>query len=374
MVTPQDQNGLSTAKDGRVARTSAGTVLVTGGAGFIGSHTCVELLQHDYDVVVVDDYSNSSLAALRRVEEIAGRSVTAYRLDLRDRAELAQVFTRHSFDAVIHFAAKKAVGESSQIPLEYYDINIGGTLALLQVMADFGVANLVFSSSCSIYGDTTTVPLDEDQPPRPTNPYARTKLICEQILADACRSNPGLNVIALRYFNPVGAHPSGLLGEDPLGVPNNVMPYLAQVTVGRRSELQVFGSDYRTVDGTGVRDYIHVADVADAHRVALAHLADRPGLQIFNLGTGVGTSVLQLAAAFGEAAERAIPLRLVGRRPGDVAELVADPHRVAEAWGWRTSRDVRAMCRDAVAFQRANPAGYAGDLLSTAPTTLGMSA
>ena len=351
--------------------TTPKTILVTGGAGFIGSHTCVELMDHGIDVVVVDDHSNSSPAALARIELVAGRPVTAYCLDMRDPVALAGVFARHSVDAVIHFAAKKAVGESTQIPLAYYDINIGATVTLLRVMADAGVTDLVFSSSCSIYGDTTTVPLDEEQPAAPTNPYARSKWICEQILADACRSDDDLRVIALRYFNPVGAHPSGMLGEDPSGVPNNLMPYLAQVAVGRLPEVCVFGADYPTVDGTGVRDYIHVVDVADAHRVALARFGDHPGLQIFNLGTGVGTSVLDLVTSFREASGHPIPVRQADRRPGDVAELVADPSRVARGWGWRTSRDVRAMCHDAVRFQRNNPDGYAGNSAASELTTLG---
>jgi UDP-glucose 4-epimerase len=342
------------------------TVLVTGGAGFIGSHTCVELLDQGHQVVVIDDHSNSHPVALQRVELITGRPVTAYAVDLRDGAAMSDVFRRHPIDAVIHFAAKKAVGESTQIPLEYYDINVGGTVVLLRVMAQHGVSRLVFSSSCSIYGDTTQVPLAEDAPAAPTNPYARSKWMCEQVLADACRRDRDLSVIALRYFNPVGAHPGGLLGEDPYGVPNNLMPYLAQVAVGWRTELNVFGDDYPTADGTGVRDYIHVADVANAHRVALDHLTDTIGFQVFNLGTGVGTSVLQLVAAFREASGHSIPVRIVGRRPGDVAELVADPSRVAGAWGWRTSRDVAAMCRDAIRFQRLNPAGYADSPLPIA--------
>lgn len=333
------------------------TVLVTGGAGFIGSHTCVELLDAGHDVVVVDDYSNSHPESLDRVREIAGRAVIVHAVDLRDRAGLSSVFDAHPIDAVIHFAAKKAVGESTQIPLEYFDINIGGTTNLVRTMNDHGVARLVFSSSCSIYGDAPAEPLAESAPAGPTNPYALSKWMCEQLLAEACRHLP-LSVIALRYFNPIGAHPSGRLGEDPLGVPYNVMPYLAQLAVGRLAELSVFGDDYDTPDGTCIRDYIHVVDVADAHRVALEHLDDRAGFRVFNLGTGSGVSVLQLVAAFSAACGKDIPYRIVGRRPGDVPSLVADPGLVEREWGWRTRRDLAQMCRDAWNFQQRNPNGY----------------
>ncbi|MFP3989792.1 UDP-glucose 4-epimerase GalE [Streptomyces sp. E11-3] len=335
------------------------TVLVTGGAGFIGSHTCVELLTHGWEVVVVDNHSNSSPAALERIEKTAGRPLAAaYDVDVRDREALGKVFAAHPVDAVIHFAAKKAVGESTQKPFDYYDTNVGGTTALLSVMHQHGVHRLVFSSSCSVYGDAVKVPLTETDPVAPTNPYATTKLRCEEILTDICRHEPRLRVLALRYFNPVGAHPGGLLGEDPRGVPDNVMPYVAQVAVGRLDRLRVFGDDYPTPDGTGVRDYIHVMDVAEGHRVALGHLDDAPGMRVFNLGTGVGTSVRELVAAFAEASGRDVPYEITGRRPGDVAALVADPTAVAGAWGWRTSRDLADMCRDAWRFQDLNPAGY----------------
>ncbi|EXG79972.1 UDP-glucose 4-epimerase GalE [Cryptosporangium arvum] len=333
------------------------TVLVTGGAGFIGSHTCVELLEHGHEVIVVDDFSNSAPAALTRVEEAAGRPVGAlYEGDLRDESLLEWVFRHHEIDAVIHFAAKKAVGESVDIPLEYYDINVSATTALLRTMLTHGVGRLVFSSSCSIYGQTETVPLGEAEPAAPTNPYARSKWFCENIIADACRRYPQLDAVALRYFNPVGAHSSGLLGEDPTGVPNNVMPYMMQVAIGRRPELQVFGADYATEDGTCVRDYIHVMDVADGHRVALEKLG--AGFEVFNLGTGVGTSVLGLVRAFEDACGVSIPHRIVERRSGDVPRLIADPSKVAGAWGWRTTRDLHAMVRDAWEFQRLNPYGY----------------
>ncbi|MFJ5833602.1 UDP-glucose 4-epimerase GalE [Streptomyces sp. NPDC093089] len=336
------------------------TVLVTGGAGFIGSHTCVELLRSGHEVVVLDDHSNSSPEALERVAKIAGRPIAAvHTADVRDRRALDAVFTSHPVDAVIHFAAKKAVGESVRIPLTYYDINVGGTTALVSAMHDHGVHRLVFSSSCSIYGDATVVPLAEDSPAAPTNPYATTKWTCERILADLCRHVPELRVLALRYFNPAGAHPSGLLGEDPSGVPDNIMPFLTQIAVGRREELSVFGDDYPTRDGTGVRDYIHVVDVAEGHVAALDHLDDKPGLQVFNLGTGRGSSVLELVRAFEEASGRPVPHRVAPRRPGDVAELVADPAKVAAAWGWTARRDLAAMCRDSWNFQQQNPYGYA---------------
>jgi UDP-glucose 4-epimerase len=334
------------------------TILVTGGGGFIGSHTCLELLEHGYEVVVVDNHSNSSPRALERVQKLAGRLLTAYEVDIRDREALGDAFAAHPVDAVIHFAAKKAVGESMQIPLAYYDINVGGTATLLRVMEAHGVQQMVFSSSCSIYGDAVRLPLDEDSPPGPTNPYARSKWICEQMMADACAGNPERSVIALRYFNPVGAHPSGELGEDPTGVPNNLMPYLAQVAVGRLDEVIVFGADYPTPDGTCVRDYIHVVDLAEGHRLALEHLAEGTGMRVLNLGTGVGVSVLELVTAFGEACGTPLPHRIAARRPGDVPELIADPRRAKRAWGWRTTRDIAAMCADAWRFQQLNPAGY----------------
>jgi len=343
---------------GDVYNMGSKTVLVTGGAGFIGSHTCVELLDAGNDVVVIDDYSNSHRSALDRVREITGKSPATHEVDLRDRAALSAVFEEHPIDAVIHFAAKKAVGESTQIPLDYFDVNIGGTTNLIRTMHQYRVTRLVFSSSCSIYGDSPAAPLAESGPARPTNPYALSKWICEQVLSQACAYVPELSVIALRYFNPVGAHPSGLLGEDPLGVPNNVMPYLSQIAVGRLTELSVFGDDYPTPDGTAIRDYIHVVDVADAHRVALEHLDDQPGFRVFNLGTGSGVSVLELVAAFSKACGKDIAYRIVGRRLGDVASLIADAAHVEREWGWRTGRDLADMCDDAWRFQRQNPAGY----------------
>jgi UDP-glucose 4-epimerase len=359
---------------------AAPTVLVTGGAGFIGSHTCVELLEHGYEVVVVDDHRNSSPEALRRIEKIAGRRLTAtYRIDVRDRARLAEVFRQHRVDAVIHFAALKSVRESMEIPFEYYDVNIGSLLALLEAMQEHSVEKLVFSSSCSIYGETQAdALLDENSPAGPTNPYARTKWMCEQILSDLSRAWPELACYALRYFNPAGAHPSGLLGEDPNGVPSNVMPYTMQVAVGRREKLSVFGGDYATPDGTAIRDYIHVVDVADGHRVALAQLGVAPsaptddvpaaasspvgpGMHILNLGTGVGTSVLDLVHGIESASGRAVPYEIVERRAGDVTRLIASPAAAERAWGWRTRRTVADMCQDAWRFQEAHPNGYDRD-------------
>ena len=356
---------------------AAPTILVTGGAGFIGSHTCVELLEHGYEVVVVDDHRNSSPEALARIEKVSGHALAAtYRIDVRDRAALAAVFAAHRFDAVIHFAALKSVRESMAIPLEYHDVNLGSLLAVLDAMRGHGVTKLVFSSSCSIYGETSDDSLlDEDSPTGPTNPYARTKWMCEQILADVSLAWPEFSAYALRYFNPAGAHPCGLLGEDPNGVPSNVMPYAMQVAIGRRDKLSVFGGDYATPDGTAVRDYIHVVDVADGHRVALTHLGVAPGngsepapaapvgpgLHALNLGTGIGTSVLDLVHGIERASGRPVPYEIVERRAGDVTRLVASPSAAERAWGWRTRRDVAAMCEDAWRFQQAHPNGYDRD-------------
>ncbi|MGP4048925.1 UDP-glucose 4-epimerase GalE [Streptomyces sp. 2A115] len=337
------------------------TVLVTGGAGFIGSHACVELLDHGFEVIAVDNYSNSTPQVYARVERIAGRFVGAvYELDIRDRPTLSAVFDRHSVDAVVHFAAHKATGESTRMPVEYYDTNVGGTTALLRTMHEHGVHQLVFSSSCTVYGDAGHGPLDETTPPRPTSPYAASKWICEQILADVCHRHPEYTVLCLRYFNPAGAHPSGLLGEDPRGTPENLMPYVAQVAVGRREQLRVFGTDYPTPDGTAIRDYLHVMDTVEAHRVALDHLDDGPGMRVYNLGTGKGSSVLDVVAAFSDACGRPLPSEVAPRRPGDVAELVADASAVTRVWGWRPTRDLTDMCRDAWRFQRLHPRGYEG--------------
>ncbi|MEV6006261.1 UDP-glucose 4-epimerase GalE [Streptomyces sp. NPDC051976] len=342
-------------------RRTLSTALVTGGAGFIGSHTCVELLEHGFEVIVVDDYSNSSPEVFARTQRVAGRFLGAvYEFDLRDRQALSEVFDRHQIDVVVHFAGKKMIGESVRKPITYYDVNVGGTLSLLSVMQEHDVHRLVFSSSCSIYGEAERIPLTEADPARPTNPYATSKWACEQILDDICRRHDDWTVLSLRYFNPAGAHPSGLLGEVPRGAPGNVMPYMAQVASGRRERLDVYGDDYPTSDGTGIRDYIHVMDVAEAHRLALEHLPDGSGMQVFNLGLGTGTSVLELLAAFSDACGRPIPYKVVDRRPGDVTALVADPSAVARAWGWHATRDLAAMCHDAWHFEQLNPAGYAG--------------
>ncbi|MCK1818408.1 UDP-glucose 4-epimerase GalE [Streptomyces sp. XM83C] len=336
------------------------TVLVTGGAGFLGSHACVVLLDHGYEVIVVDDYSNSSPQVFARVARIAGRFLGAvYELDIRDRRALAAVFDRHSVDAVVHFAAHKAAGRSARMPAEYHDANIGGTTALLSTMHEHGVHRLVYPSSCAVYGDAGRGPLDESTPVRPATPYALAKSICEQILADICRNCPECTVLCLRHPTPAGAHPSGLLGEDPRVPPENLLPLVAQVAVGRRDRLRVFGSDYPTPDGTPVRDFLHVMDAVEAHRIALDHLADGPGMQVFNLGTGEGRSVLDVVAEFSGASGRPIPYEVTGRRPGDVAELVPDCGALARAWGWRPSRGLADICRDAWRFQRLNPQGYA---------------
>ncbi|MFK4100557.1 UDP-glucose 4-epimerase GalE [Streptomyces sp. NPDC019531] len=334
------------------------TVLVTGGAGFIGSHTCVDLLDHGYELIVVDDYSNSSPQVFSRVERIAGRFVgTFYELDILDRRALSSVFARHSVDAVVHLAAVKSASRSLKTPVEYYDTNVGGTTALLRTMHEHGVHQLVFSSSAAIYGDAGPGPLDEATPARPANPYTASKWICEQILADVCRRRPEYTVLCLRYCNPAGAHPSGLLGEDPHGPPDNLVPYVAQVAIGQRERLRVFGTDYPTRDGTAVRDYTHVMDAVEAHRLALDHLADGPGMHVFNLGTGRGSTVLDVVTAFSRACGGPIPFEAAPRRPGDVAELVPDTTAVARSWGWRAARDLDDICRDAWRFQQLSLRG-----------------
>lgn len=333
-------------------------VLVTGGGGFIGSHTAVELIERGYEVVVVDNHSTSSPRSLDRIAELTGVRPILHSIDIRDRAALSAVFAAHDIDAVIHFAAKKAVGESTQIPLEYFDINVGGTSSLLAAMKEHGVRKLVFSSSCSIYGDTDVVPLTENSPAAPANPYAWTKLTCEQMIAQACTYDPGFQAISLRYFNPVGAHPSGRLGEDPRGPIHNVMPYLMQVAIGRRNELTVFGDDYPTSDGTCVRDYVHVVDIANGHIDALDQFGVARELQIVNLGTGTGTSVLELHDAFAEACGRDVPYVIAGRRPGDVPKLVADTTKANSEWGWKAQFGLHDMCWHAWNFQAHNPNGY----------------
>jgi len=334
-------------------------ILVTGGAGYIGSHTCVELLDAGHDVVVVDNLSNSKETAIERVREITGRPLALVKADLRDRPALDALFREYSFDAVIHFAGLKAVGESTQIPIDYYDNNIGGTLTLCQAMADAGVKALVFSSSATVYGDPASVPIREDFPVSATNPYGRTKLFIEEILRDLHRADGEWDIVLLRYVNPVGAHARGRIGEDPNGMPNNLMPFVAQVAIGKRPELSVFGGDYDTPDGTGVRDYIHVVDLARGHLAALRRLADRPGVVTYNLGTGRGYSVLEMVRAFEQASGRPVPYRVVARRPGDIATCYADPALARAELGWQAELGIDAMVRDGWRWQSDNPDGYA---------------
>lgn len=333
-------------------------VLVTGGAGFIGSHTCVQLLDRGYDVVIADNFSNSSPGALTAVREVAGRDFAVHEVDMRDTEAVDKLFTAHEVEAVIHFAAFKSVRESTRLPLEYYGNNVGSTVELLSAMVRHDVRRLVFSGSCSIFGANHREPIAEDFPTGPTNPYASSKLICEQVLRDTVTRWPDLSVISLRYFNPIGAHPTGALGEDPKGVPSNILPYMMQVAIGRRQKLQVYGADWETPDGSGVRDYVHVMDVADAHCTALDRLADATGVRAFNVGTGVGFSVLELISAFEAVNGVRVPYEVVCRQPGDVATLVADPSKLDKEWDWRTSHDLRAMCADAWRFQRLHPNGY----------------
>ncbi len=335
------------------------TILVTGGAGYIGSHTVVELLSSDYRVLIYDNLSNASPEVLDRIERIVGRRPDFVEADIRDADALRRCFERQAIDGVIHFAGLKAVGESVSMPLSYYDNNVTGTLCLLEAMAGAGVRNLVFSSSATVYGDPASVPISEDFPLSATNPYGRSKLMVEEILRDLAKADSGWRIALLRYFNPVGAHASGLIGEDPRGVPNNLLPYVAQVAIGRLSELAVFGADYPTPDGTGVRDYIHVVDLALGHLAALDGLARSTGVLTVNLGTGRGYSVLEMVAAFEKASGRKVPYRVAARRPGDIASCFADPTHAARLLGWRATRDLDCMCRDAWRWQSMNPAGYA---------------
>lgn len=333
-------------------------VLVTGGAGYIGSHTVVQLIEAGFAPVVLDNFANSKPTALDRVERITGVRPVCVDGDVRDRPLLDRLFADNDIDSVIHFAGLKAVGESVALPLDYYDNNVAGTVVLAEAMRDAGVRTIVFSSSATVYGDPASVPIAEDFPLGATNPYGRTKLMVEQILSDVAAAHDDWSVCLLRYFNPVGAHESGLIGEDPAGVPNNLMPFIAQVAVGRRDRLDVFGGDYPTPDGTGVRDYVHVVDLAEGHLAALRHSLGRPGRHVFNLGTGRGTSVLELVAAFEKSAGRAIPYQIVERRPGDIAECWADPARAAEVLGWRAVRDIADMTSSTWKWQTMNPQGY----------------
>ena len=333
-------------------------VLLTGGAGYIGSHTAVECLAAGHEVVVFDNLSNSSPKSLERVARIAGKPVDFVQGDIRDRTALRQLFSDHRIDTVVHFAGLKAVGESVEKPLLYYDNNIAGSVVLFEEMAAASVKSVVFSSSATVYGDPATVPISEDFPLSATNPYGRSKLFIEEMLHDMARADTGWNIALLRYFNPVGAHESGLIGEDPRGIPNNLMPYVAQVAVGRRPHLQVFGGDYPTPDGTGVRDYIHVVDLARGHVAALNTLPQRTGVQTWNLGTGRGVSVLDMVRAFEAVSGKPVPYQIVARRAGDVAQCWANPERAVEALGWRAEFDLSRMCADAWRWQQANPEGY----------------
>lgn len=334
-------------------------ILVTGGAGYIGSHTCVELLEAGHDVVVVDNLSNSKEEAIRRIEELTGKSITFCKVDLLDKPALEQVFEGQKIDAVIHFAALKAVGESVEIPLSYYHNNITGTIHLLQVMRDHGCKDIVFSSSATVYGEENEPPLREDMPRgRAINPYGWTKVMMEQIMEDVHRADPEWNMAMLRYFNPVGAHASGRIGEDPNGIPNNLLPYISRVAVGTYPYLKVFGKDYPTRDGTPIRDYIHVVDLAIGHLRALEKLAEKPGYVIYNLGTGQGYTVLEVLHAFEKAYGKEIPYQITDRRPGDLPVSYADPTKAEKELGWKAERDLDQMCADVWRWQSMNPNGY----------------
>lgn len=334
------------------------SILVTGGAGFIGSHTVVELLKDDQEVIVVDNLSNSKKEALNRVEEITGKSLIFYKTDLLDKDGVDKIFSKHNIDSVIHFAGYKAVGESVEKPLMYYHNNITGTIYLCEVMRKHGVKNIVFSSSSTVYGDPEEVPVKEHFPVSATNPYGRTKLFIEEILRDLNTANNTWNIGLLRYFNPVGAHPSGKIGEDPNDIPNNLMPYITQVAVGKLEKLSVFGDDYPTPDGTGVRDYIHVVDLAKGHLSALKKLEEDPGVVTYNLGTGTGYSVLDVVSAFEKASGRDIPYEITDRRAGDIAINFADPSKAEKELGWKAEFDLEDMCRDSWNWQSKNPEGY----------------
>ncbi|KMT66411.1 UDP-glucose 4-epimerase GalE [Catenovulum maritimum] len=334
-------------------------ILVTGGAGYIGTHTCTELIEAGHEVVVIDNLANSKLEALKRVEKICGKEVSFIEGDIRDEAVLNDIFKSHKIDSVIHFAGLKAVGESTEKPLEYYDNNVNGTRILVKVMLENDVNSLIFSSSATVYGDPASVPITENFPLSATNPYGRTKLMVEEMCRDIVVAYPKLSVVLLRYFNPVGAHKSGTIGEDPNGIPNNLMPFITQVAVGKREKLSVFGGDYSTKDGTGVRDYIHVLDLANGHVKALEKLHASPGAHAINLGTGNGYSVLEMVKAFEAASGKPVPYQIVDRRPGDIAECFAEPKLAAELIGWQATRGVAEMAEDSWRWQSNNPQGYA---------------
>lgn len=334
-------------------------VLVTGGAGYIGSHTNLVLLSKGHEVVVADNLANSKEEAVRRVEKLSGKKIAFYKADVCDKDALRKIFTEHKIDAVIHFAGLKAVGESVAVPLRYYENNLVSTLSLVDVMAEFGCNNIIFSSSATVYGDPASVPITEDFPLSTTNPYGTTKLFIERILTDYAAANKEFNPILLRYFNPVGAHESGMIGEDPKGIPNNLVPYITQTAVGKREFVSVFGSDYPTHDGTGVRDYIHVMDLAEGHAAALnKYLEPNCGRCVYNLGTGVGYSVLDIINAFSKALGRELPHKLVDRRPGDIAECYANSGKAFEELGWKAEKTLDDMCVDSLRWQNQNPNGY----------------
>lgn len=333
-------------------------ILVTGGAGYIGSHTCVELLNSGHDIVIVDNLSNSKPEAVKRIRELTNKVFRFYQVDILDKTALQAVFMDNTIDAVIHFAGLKAVGESVSAPLKYYHNNISGTLVLCEVMQEYGVKKMVFSSSATVYGTPESVPISEEFPLSATNPYGRTKLMIEQILEDLHHSDPQCSIALLRYFNPIGAHKSGRIGEDPNGIPNNLMPYITQVAVGKLQELKVFGDDYPTPDGTGVRDYIHVVDLAIGHLKALEKIKDDAGVFTYNLGTGTGYSVLDVVKAFEQASDKPIPYQVTERRPGDIAASYANPAKAKAELGWEAKRTLYDMCQDSWRWQINNPQGY----------------
>jgi UDP-glucose 4-epimerase len=333
-------------------------ILVTGGAGYIGSHTCIELIKAGYEIVVVDNLYNSSLESLKRVESLVDCNIPFHKVDVRDKAALIQVFEQYSIDGVIHFAGLKAVGESVEIPIEYYDTNVGGTFILAKVMREFDCKTFVFSSSATVYGDPHTVPIKEDFPLSVTNPYGRSKLMIEEFLQDVFVADDSWHIALLRYFNPVGAHKSGLIGEDPNDTPNNLIPYISQVAVGKLEKLSIFGGDYDTPDGTGVRDYIHVVDLAKGHVKALQALENKPQVLTVNLGTGKGYSVLDMVKAFEKASGKDITYQIVGRRSGDIATCYADPAYAVEKLGWSAEHELDEMCEDTWHWQSQNPDGY----------------
>lgn len=334
------------------------SILVTGGAGYIGSHTVIDLVENGFDPVIADNLCNSKFEAVKRVRELAGRDVKFYEYDLTDRALVEDIFEKESVDAVIHFAGLKAVGESCEKPLEYFSNNIVSTLNILTVMREHGVKNFVFSSSATVYGQPESVPIREDFPLSVTNPYGRTKLMIEDILRDVYAADKSMNIALLRYFNPIGAHKSGRIGEDPGGIPNNLMPYVSQVAIGKLEKLKVFGNDYPTRDGTGVRDYIHVLDLARAHSLAVTKLCENPGLVTYNIGTGKGYSVLEIVRAFEKASGKKVPYEIVGRRSGDIAECYADPSLAEREMGFRCRYGLDEMCADTWRWQSMNPEGY----------------